>query len=289
MGADDELDVIHVAELRGHVGAKHEDTLALPVGGPVARTAAGIGPEEVDDHARVGLPLLLGARCVVDCTLVAGRRELGIPVHSPDLRQRAGLRIDGHRILGVVRLARQPHAGPRARQAGVHDQDLVVDEVEQREVAERLREEVEEVQVVLAAALPSEAVDDVGLEHLVVPAVEEHRLGVLQLERKERQDDLDGPRAAVDEVAVEQEGPLRRRLPGHGEDIAQIEILAMQVAEDRECLASSQGHIHQCCLLLEQIYDVKDHHVGVPLGQIAATLLERDQLVEPGIVDAAGS
>ena len=48
----------------------------------------------------------------------------------------------------------------------------------------------------------------------MVAAVHVDEAGVLELEGDQNHDDLDGPRAAVDEVAVEEEGRLGRRPAG---------------------------------------------------------------------------
>ena len=74
--------------------------------------------------------------------------------------------------------------------------------------------------------LALETVRSVHLSCFVVAAVDEHVLRVEPLERERGEDDLDGPRPAVDEVAVHEEVVLLGRLASERVQVQEIVVLA---------------------------------------------------------------
>mmetsp|Transcript_31574 Transcript_31574/g.80533 ORF Transcript_31574/g.80533 Transcript_31574/m.80533 type:complete len:268 (-) Transcript_31574:835-1638(-) len=267
MGPDYELQVVHPAELIRDIRAEHEDAAALAVGGSVASTAAGVRPQEVNHEAHVLLPLLLRARRLIHSILVGVGRELSVTVHCADLRDRGALRVDRHGVLRVVRLAWEPYTWAWARNASVDHKNLIVHEVQQGQVAEGLREEVEQVHVVLAPRLARKAVDHVGLEHLVVAAVQVHSARLFQLHGEDRHDHFDGPGAAVNEVAIEEEWRILRGQASHRQDVEEVEVLPVQVTVDSEALAWLDVNVVQGALTAELHNHIQDNEVRVLLWQ----------------------
>mmetsp|Transcript_72881 Transcript_72881/g.226414 ORF Transcript_72881/g.226414 Transcript_72881/m.226414 type:complete len:237 (-) Transcript_72881:21-731(-) len=180
-----------------------------------------------------------------------------------------------------MRLAGQPDAGVRPGQASMEHQHLLLHEVGEWQVAEGLREEVEEGHVVLRPALTAETVEDVGLEHLVVPTIQVHRARVLQFEGEEHHDHLDGPRATVNKVAVEDKGLVRSGVPGELQDVHEVPILTMEVAHDGDVLARRDAHVVQGALRLQDVNDVQHHQEGVLLRQQDPLLLHGDEARDP--------
>ena len=90
-----------------------------------------------------------------------------------------------------------------AEQAAVHAYDLAVDDVTQRQAVEYLGEEAEHLRRVLGLDLALEAVHLIHVDALVVAARQEEVSRIGELEREQREYDLDAERAAVDKVAVE--------------------------------------------------------------------------------------
>mmetsp|Transcript_57210 Transcript_57210/g.134138 ORF Transcript_57210/g.134138 Transcript_57210/m.134138 type:complete len:652 (+) Transcript_57210:220-2175(+) len=285
--ADHELKVVLPNKLIRHVGAEHEDTAAFAVGRTIARAASRVRPQEVDDHAGVRLPLLFLPRGLIDCILVGIGGQLRVTVYRGDLRQGARLEVHRHGVLWVVGLAGQPDTWPGARDAGMDNQDLVVHEVKQGKVSEGLGVEVEEVQIVLATHLTGEAVDHVGLQHLVVSAVHEDGIRVLHLHGKDHGDDLHGPGSSVNEVPIEEERRIDRRHAGHAQHVHEVEILAVDVPEHREFLARIHLDSAQGLLALELSDHIQHKQISVLLGKELSLLLALQEPLEPPIVDIA--
>mmetsp|Transcript_64138 Transcript_64138/g.206608 ORF Transcript_64138/g.206608 Transcript_64138/m.206608 type:complete len:374 (-) Transcript_64138:256-1377(-) len=184
-----------------------------------------------------------------------------------------------------MRLAGQPDAGVRPGQASMEHQHLLLHEVGEWQVAEGLREEVEEGHVVLRPALTAETVEDVGLEHLVVPTIQVHRARVLQFEGEEHHDHLDGPRATVNKVAVEDKGVLWRGEADEAQHVLEVPELAVQVSHDRGLLALGHRDPAQGLLLHQEVEYVERHHVGVLHGQQPALLEVLQQGPDEGLVN----
>mmetsp|Transcript_60063 Transcript_60063/g.178825 ORF Transcript_60063/g.178825 Transcript_60063/m.178825 type:complete len:352 (+) Transcript_60063:2-1057(+) len=190
VGAHDALQAVLLAERLRDVGSKHVDPLALAVGRAVSGAAAGVTPEDVDEHPCV-VHLLIGGSRTEGLRIVLWG-DLQVAIDSLDVRK-GRQRAHGDRIGGVVRLSGHPDARIGPRQACMQHQNLVLHKVAEGQVPEGLREEVKEASIILGDALPAEAVEDVGLQHLVVPAVHANKAGVLQLEGKQHHDHLYGP------------------------------------------------------------------------------------------------
>ena len=91
-----------------------------------------------------------------------------------------------------------------------------------RQPHERVVEHLEHAVVVLRDALLLEPAVDVDVRLLVVPAVDVHARGVLQLQREDEQDELAPVVAAVHEVAVEHVHVLRARRAELAEDVKEV-------------------------------------------------------------------
>mmetsp|Transcript_14156 Transcript_14156/g.29694 ORF Transcript_14156/g.29694 Transcript_14156/m.29694 type:complete len:252 (-) Transcript_14156:852-1607(-) len=185
--AHNALQTVLLAEGVSHVRAEHVDALPLSVRWPVPRATTGVAPEDVDDLACVVHQLVVRRR--PDGVHVRFRGNLHVAVDASDLLERGQ---PGHRdgIGRVMCLPWHPDPGVGPGQARMEDQDLLVDEVAKRQVPEGLREQIEELHVVLRPNLSAKSVEDVRLEHLVVPSIQEHEAGILQFEGEEHSDDL---------------------------------------------------------------------------------------------------
>mmetsp|Transcript_95393 Transcript_95393/g.227218 ORF Transcript_95393/g.227218 Transcript_95393/m.227218 type:complete len:247 (-) Transcript_95393:220-960(-) len=169
----------------------------------------------------------------------------------------------------------------------MENQDLAVHQVGERKIPEGLREEVEELHVIFGAAFSTEAVQDVRLQHLVVSPVQEDGLRILQLQREDRQDHLDGPGASIHEVTVEDEGRTRRGLARHAQQVQKVPVLAVQVADHCKLTAGGNGGLAQCLFRSEEIDDVQQDQVRILLRQELAVLLHGQQTINEGVGDAA--
>mmetsp|Transcript_5062 Transcript_5062/g.14904 ORF Transcript_5062/g.14904 Transcript_5062/m.14904 type:complete len:669 (+) Transcript_5062:275-2281(+) len=274
--ADDALQPVLLAEPLRDVGAEHVDALGLPVRRAVANAAAGVAPQHVDDDALVVGGLVAGGRA--DGLRITLGGDLSVAVDGIDLRE-ARQRRHRNGIGRVVGLPGHPDARVGPREAGVEDQNLLVHEVAERQIAEGLREEVEDGHVVLAAALAGKAVEDVGLKHLVVAAVHVDEAGVLELEGDQNHDDLDGPGAAVDEVAVEEVGVVLGGHPVHRPDVQQVVVLPVHVAADVDGARLGDLYVHEGRARLEQLDHVQDDGVGVLLRDGLLLLLPLHKLL----------
>ena len=126
----------------------------------------------------------------------------------------------------------QRHAVPR-EEPTVDDERLAPDDVAERQRAEGVAEEVGEEAAVLGAHLAVEAVDAVHPRRLVVAAGQVQARRAEALVGEQRQDDLGRERAAVDKVAVEEEGVcIGGRAAGELEDVEEVVELAVDVAAD---------------------------------------------------------
>mmetsp|Transcript_8737 Transcript_8737/g.19506 ORF Transcript_8737/g.19506 Transcript_8737/m.19506 type:complete len:224 (+) Transcript_8737:825-1496(+) len=169
------------------------------------------------------------------------------------------------------------------------DHDPVVHQVHQRQVPERFGEEVEQIHVILGTALACEAIDEVRLQHLMVSSVEEDRVRVSHLERKQGHDDLNGPRTSVHEVSVEEEWCGIRRQAGQAEHVQEIEVLSMEVATDSEYLTGLNKHIHNGGRNTQKVDHIQDKIVCILLGEQAPAALELQELLQPNLIDRGGS
>mmetsp|Transcript_62613 Transcript_62613/g.99112 ORF Transcript_62613/g.99112 Transcript_62613/m.99112 type:complete len:360 (+) Transcript_62613:758-1837(+) len=186
-----------------------------------------------------------------------------------------------------MRLTGQPHTRPGTWDTGMHHQDFVVDQVKQRKISEGLREEVEEIQVVLGSCFSCKAVDHIGLQHFVITSVHENSIGVLHLHGKDQDDDLNRPGAAVNKVAVEQERRVRGRHTSHVENVHEVKVLAMKISKDRQFLARTHLHAVHGLLRLQLSNDIKNQEIGVLLWNETSGLLELLQPLQPRIVNVS--
>ena len=86
---------------------------------------------------------------------------------------------------------------------------------------------------------------------------------VKQFKSEKRENDFDGKRAAIDEVAIEEE---RIVLGGHSvqlEDVDQIEELAVDIAADAKLGGGVDRHVHHRRLGGEILFDLQQDLVGV--------------------------
>mmetsp|Transcript_36667 Transcript_36667/g.112992 ORF Transcript_36667/g.112992 Transcript_36667/m.112992 type:complete len:403 (-) Transcript_36667:31-1239(-) len=150
-----------------------------------------------------------------------------------------------------------------AEEAAVRDEHLAVDHVRERQAVEDVLEEQEDVVVVLVPHLAVEAVHAVEPDRLVVPAGEEDVLGVRDLVREQRDDVLNGVRAAVDEVAVEQVAVRRARDAVELEDVQRVVELPVRVAAHGDFLA---------------LRHVDARHVGLRLEHVDRLQQDRDDV-----------
>mmetsp|Transcript_20817 Transcript_20817/g.67506 ORF Transcript_20817/g.67506 Transcript_20817/m.67506 type:complete len:279 (-) Transcript_20817:744-1580(-) len=207
---DDALQVVLRDEGLRDIRPEHVDSLPLSVRWAVAVAAAGVAPKDVDQRTFVVHIFLVGGRS--DGTGVGIWRDLNVTIHLSYLIE---VCEPHHRdgICGIVRLAWHPNAWIRPWKAAVQDQDLLLHQVAEWQVPEGFRKQIEQAHVVLRAHLATEAVEDVGLKHLVVPTVQKDMGRVFQLEGKDGHDHLNGPRATVHEVTVEHEWRVRGWAP----------------------------------------------------------------------------
>ncbi|KAF2826569.1 hypothetical protein CC86DRAFT_32240, partial [Ophiobolus disseminans] len=220
----------------------------------LAETLGDVGPELQADAALAGPP--------------AGRRLRICPEHlhhEPGLARLA--------LLEAVELA---HVVERdlvvGEQAAVQDKVLLADERGERQHGEGLGEQLEHALRVLRPALALKAVHAVHIVRLVVAAVEEEAARVQPLVGVQQQRDLGRPRAAVDKVAVEEEGVRRRGAAGELEDVQQVEELTVRVAADGDLVARGHVVLDHGGLRLDDVHDGQDDLVGVLLGQLLAVL-----------------
>mmetsp|Transcript_8424 Transcript_8424/g.22899 ORF Transcript_8424/g.22899 Transcript_8424/m.22899 type:complete len:334 (-) Transcript_8424:348-1349(-) len=174
-----------------------------------------------------------------------GIRGLLLSVHSPDRVQR-----------NVV----------LREEASVDHEDLVLDDVAERQEAEGLAEELVEVLVVLLGDLSLEAVELVHASRLVVPSCKVHVVGVQQLPCKQNEDNLDGERASVNKVTVEEVGVGRGRHTVDLPDVHQVVVLPVHVATDGDLAILRHIHVYQGGAGLQEVDHVHDDRVGVLLG-----------------------
>mmetsp|Transcript_108951 Transcript_108951/g.347871 ORF Transcript_108951/g.347871 Transcript_108951/m.347871 type:complete len:205 (-) Transcript_108951:377-991(-) len=128
---------------------------------------------------------------------------------------------------------------PRVRpgQAAVHHENLGVHHVRQGQPTEGLREGVEEplaLRPVAVIEFLREAVEEVQLYSLMVPSVQSDRLREAQLQCKQRENDLQGVRASVHKVAIEE---IRVVISGHTcelEDPQEVVVLPMKIADHHD-------------------------------------------------------
>ncbi len=126
----------------------------------------------------------------------------------------------------------QRHPVPR-EQTAVNHQHPPSDDVAQRQSAERLPEQIGQEASVLGAHLAVEAVDAVHPGRLVVAPRQVQARRIQALVGKESEDDLCREAAAVDKVAVEEEGVcIGGRAAGELEDVEEVVELAVDVAAD---------------------------------------------------------
>mmetsp|Transcript_66909 Transcript_66909/g.156866 ORF Transcript_66909/g.156866 Transcript_66909/m.156866 type:complete len:248 (+) Transcript_66909:883-1626(+) len=169
----------------------------------------------------------------------------------------------------------------------MENQHLAVHQVGERKIPEGLREEVEEVHIILGAAFAAEAVQDVRLQHLMVSPVQEDGLRILQLQSEDRHDHLDGPGASIHEVAVEDEGSIRGGLARHAQQVQKVPVLAVKVADHGQLTAGGNGGLAQCPFRSEDVDDVQQDQVRILLRQELAVLLHGQQSINEAVGDAA--
>mmetsp|Transcript_620 Transcript_620/g.1351 ORF Transcript_620/g.1351 Transcript_620/m.1351 type:complete len:238 (-) Transcript_620:656-1369(-) len=168
-------------------------------------------------------------------------RRLPVPVQFVDVR-------DGHIVL--------------RRQPAVHHEHLFLDDGAEGELAEGHGEEPRGVHVELVLHLPLEAVDLVHVLRLVVASRQVQARRVHQLVPEKRQNHLEGEGPPVDEVPVEEVGPLLRGLAVRREDVQQIVKLSVHVAAYGEGLVVVSGalEVEAVGQLREQVDHLVQHH-----------------------------
>ncbi len=207
MRSNHQIDVVLSAELLSDIWAKHEHSSAFSVWWTVSSSSSGIWPQEINDHSTISFPFLFLSWSIVNGILVTVGCQLCIAIHCSNLCQGGGTCIHRNGIFRIVCLARQPYTRPRTWNTSMDHQDFVVDQMKQRQISERLREKVKEIQVILGTNFSCKAIDHICLQHFVIPSVHEHRGRILHLHSKDQQGYLDGPWATVHEVTVKQEWP----------------------------------------------------------------------------------
>mmetsp|Transcript_56320 Transcript_56320/g.127098 ORF Transcript_56320/g.127098 Transcript_56320/m.127098 type:complete len:326 (-) Transcript_56320:13-990(-) len=238
---DDVLEAVRLQEPCGDVGAESVDH-GYSGGGPIAVRTLRVGPEEINHQGRL--------------------HGVGLhdPVHGLDLRQR-DLSValeDAGGLIGGLREPVLPQALLRARDASVHDEGLVLQDVREGEVPEALAEKLHHLLLVLDLHLSGKAVLIVGHLGLVVPAVEVHGAGILQLQGVDAHEDLHRPNSTVHKVAVEEDRVLSAWKPGHRfEHVGEVKELPVQVANHGDLAALGHGHPLQGLLGLQEVEHVQ--------------------------------
>mmetsp|Transcript_45664 Transcript_45664/g.97533 ORF Transcript_45664/g.97533 Transcript_45664/m.97533 type:complete len:242 (-) Transcript_45664:1328-2053(-) len=179
MRANDIFQIVLPAKAFSHVRAEHEDTLRLTVGRPITWSAARIRPHQIDDNALVRHRTRLHAcNCLIRCCLVGPRLQLCLAVHCSNLCQGQSAHVNRKRIRWVM--AHSWHIEPRVwpRKSAMAAKYLLVDEMAQRQFAEGLRKQIEEVLIIFLHALASETVDQICFDELMVPTIEENCCGI---------------------------------------------------------------------------------------------------------------
>mmetsp|Transcript_27443 Transcript_27443/g.76717 ORF Transcript_27443/g.76717 Transcript_27443/m.76717 type:complete len:271 (-) Transcript_27443:709-1521(-) len=115
------------------------------------------------------------------------------------------------------------------REAPVHDEHFVFNNVPEREVVENLPEQVIRIAAVLGLHLPRKSIHTIHIRGLMVPAVQVDVLGVQRLERKQCEDHFARETAAVHVVPVEKHASPLSGESHRLEDVQHIIILAVQV------------------------------------------------------------
>mmetsp|Transcript_8575 Transcript_8575/g.12793 ORF Transcript_8575/g.12793 Transcript_8575/m.12793 type:complete len:221 (+) Transcript_8575:24-686(+) len=127
----------------------------------------------------------------------------------------------------------QGHLFLRA-QATVHHEDLVLDNGGQRQQVEQLGELLHHRGIILMHHFPLEAVDAVHVLGLVVASQQVEALRLGQPQRDQRHGSLEGERAAIHEISIEQVVAGVRRHSAQVEYVAEVVELAVGVSTDRE-------------------------------------------------------
>mmetsp|Transcript_18439 Transcript_18439/g.22691 ORF Transcript_18439/g.22691 Transcript_18439/m.22691 type:complete len:343 (-) Transcript_18439:335-1363(-) len=169
----------------------------------------------------------------------------------------------------------------------MYHQNFVVDQMKQRQISEGLRKQVEEIQVVLRPCFSCKTIDHVSLQHFVIASVHENRIGIFHLHREDHHNHLNGPRATVDKVAIKQERRIRRGHAGHAENVHEVKVLAVNVAEDGQLLARTHLDSVHCLLRLKLSNDIENQQVSVLLRNEASSFLELHQPLQPCIINVS--
>lgn len=103
-------------------------------------------------------------------------------------------------------------------------------------VAEQLRKQVVNLNIVLLLNFSFEPVHLVELLRLMVASTHKEMLRQAHLPCKQRHDDFHSKRSSVNEVSVEHVRVLLRRVPIQLENIEQIIVLPMDVTADCDLL-----------------------------------------------------
>mmetsp|Transcript_15838 Transcript_15838/g.45451 ORF Transcript_15838/g.45451 Transcript_15838/m.45451 type:complete len:226 (+) Transcript_15838:3362-4039(+) len=112
------------------------------------------------------------------------------------------------------------------------DKDLLSYPGRQGYMLKNLEEEVENLIVILGLHLALEAVDAVHVLRFMIPPEKIYAFGVRYFKEKVGQDDLDGERSPINEVAIEQVRVVPGRVAVHLKDVDYIVKLAVRVATD---------------------------------------------------------
>mmetsp|Transcript_88600 Transcript_88600/g.255508 ORF Transcript_88600/g.255508 Transcript_88600/m.255508 type:complete len:205 (+) Transcript_88600:561-1175(+) len=161
----------------------------------------------------------------------------------------------------------------------MHDQHAIVDDVSQGQVIEHALTSVVGLRAVLRQHLPEEAVWHIHGVGLVVPSRESHMTRKRHLPGQQCQQRLDGERASVDEVAVEDIGV---RLAGQAVTIPkreQVEQLPMQVADDVDVRTWRHVHPLQRGLEGENVCGIPQQQSGLLPWQRPARAVQRHEVL----------
>eukprot|EP01136_Pigoraptor_vietnamica_P006125 Opistho-1_new@38660 len=184
----------------------------------------------------------VGAKVNADAALAGRPARLRLRIRPQQLAHEAGLGGFPEAV-DLANVIKGDVVG--AEQSAVHHQHTLVDAMGQRQPVEHFVENRDHLLVVLVLCLAVEAVHLVHVVALVVPAVHEEVVRVEQLEGEEREDALDGERAAVHKVAVEHVRVFPGRHSVELENVEQVVKLAVNVAANRKLAVLGERHVDE--------------------------------------------
>lgn len=168
-----------------------------------------------------------------------------------------------------------------SKKASMDDKNFLIDAVTNRQVAEKLREQVVHLHIILLFDFALEPIELVQILRLVVASRHKHVLGVGCFPGQEGENDLHRERAAVYEVAIEKIGVSLWGVSINLEDIKQIVELAMDVTTHCDFLIFRDIDVDQTLVLLKDLTASEDDHHGVFAMQNLLSLLIFHELLNP--------